>query len=111
MTDTNFQPASRPTTHFLAVVSLVLSILGLLPVLPLVGAIGGIVTGNLARKEITANQEQYAGEGTARAGVVLGWIGLGLAVAMLCLIVFALIPFHDISAVQTGPTIVIPVQP
>jgi Domain of unknown function (DUF4190) len=107
---TTEQPTTfRPTTHTLAVVSLVLSILGLLPILPVVGAIGGIVTGMIARKEIRARKDLYSGEGTAKAGIILGWIGLGLAVLLVCFIIAALIPFQN--SIQTGPSIIITVQP
>jgi hypothetical protein len=80
-----------PGTHALAVVSLVLSILGLVGVLPLVGSIGGIVSGNIARKEILANPDLHSGEGMARAGVVLGWVGVGMALLLGCLILAALV--------------------
>lgn len=82
-----------PGTHTLAIVSLVLSILGLVGVLPLVGSIGGIVSGNIARKEILANPDLHSGEGMARAGVVLGWVGVGLALLVCVLIVVGLLFF------------------
>ena len=112
MTTSEQPTALRPTTHVLAIVSLVLSILGLLPILPVVGAIGGIVTGMIARKEIRARQDLYTGEGMARAGIILGWIGLVVAVVLVCLILAALIPLTIYSqSIQTGPAIVITAQP
>jgi len=88
MTVENQQTLARPSTHSLAIVSLVLSILGLMPVLPLIGSIAGLVTGIMARKEIKARPDLYTGEGTARAGIILGWIGIGLIV--LACLAFAL---------------------
>ncbi len=88
--------SQAPGTHTLAIVSLVLSILGLVGVLPLVGSIGGIVSGNIARKEILANPDLHSGEGMARAGVVLGWVGVGLAILLCCLIVAALLFFMPV---------------
>ncbi len=100
---TSEQPTTlRPTTHVLAIVSLVLSILGLLPILPVVGAIGGIVTGMIARKEIRARQDLYTGEGMAKAGIILGWIGLILTVVLACLIIAALIPYFAIAPDRSG---------
>ncbi|MDD5368785.1 MAG: DUF4190 domain-containing protein [Anaerolineaceae bacterium] len=99
----------RPSTHGLAIISLVLSILGLLPILPVVGSIGGIVTGIIARKEIRARRDLYVGEGTAKAGIILGWIGIGLVVlAGLSLLLF-LMPVH--STITTGPAMVVTAQP
>lgn len=99
----------RPSTHMLAIVSLVLSILGLVPVLPIVGSIGGIITGIIARREIIARQDIYTGEGTAKAGIILGWIGLVLAVLLTCLIIGSLITFR--TNIQPGPVLEITVQP
>jgi hypothetical protein len=99
----------RPSTHGLAIASLVLSILGLLPILPFVGSIGGIVTGIIARKEIRARPDLYTGEGTAKAGIILGWIGIGLVVVAVISVLLFLIPVRSI--ITTGPTMVITVQP
>jgi uncharacterized membrane protein len=82
----------RPSTHALAIISLVLSILGLMPVLPVVGSIGGIVTGIIARKEIRTRPDLHTGEGYARAGVILGWIGLALVVLVICGFLLFLFP-------------------
>lgn len=81
------QPA--PATHALAIVSLALSILGLAGVLPLVGSIGGIISGHIARQEIEAKPQQYGGEGVARAGVVLGWVGVVIGLLLICLAALA----------------------
>ncbi len=99
----------HPTTHILAIASLILSILGMLPVLPLIGSIAGIVTGIIARKEIRNRPDLYTGEGTAKAGIILGWIGIGLIVLAACGILLFLLPYN--TMIQTGPTIVITAQP
>jgi len=88
------QPRSsfyQPQTHFLAITSLVLSILGLLPILPLIGSIAGIVTGYIARSEIRKQPGQYQGDGYAKAGIILGWIGVALAVLAVCGLLFFLL--------------------
>jgi hypothetical protein len=101
----------RQNTHSLAIISLVLSILGLMPILPVVGSIGGIVTGIIARREIAAKPDQLTGDGIAKSGIILGWIGL----ALVLLVVVGLILFmFPVSSTITGPqveTLVVPVQP
>lgn len=82
--------AQAPATHILAIVSLVLSILGLVGVLPLLGSIGGIISGRIAQQEIMARPDQHGGEGMARAGVVLGWVGVAIGLLLVCLIVAGL---------------------
>ncbi len=98
----------RPSTHGLAIVSLVLSILGLLPILPVVGSIGGIVTGIIARSEIHLHPDQYQGEGYAKAGIILGWIGIGLVVLAVVGLLTFLIP---VSTVTSGPSIIVTAVP
>ncbi len=107
------QLKTQPSAHFLAILSLVLSILGLLPILPLVGSIAGIVTGVTARKEIRTQPEKYSGEGTAKAGIILGWIGVGLAAVAaigIVLVVLFLTPVRTSGGTETIITIV-PVIP
>jgi hypothetical protein len=95
--------------HTLAIVSLALSILGLVGILPLIGSIGGIVTGVIARRQIRERPEAYNGEGMARAGIILGWVGIILG--LLILFAFGLLGvagfmgFLTSSSVQTGPPI------
>ena len=88
---TNFY---QPQTHFLAITSLVLSILGLLPILPLIGSIAGIITGYIARREIRKQPGQYQGDGYAKAGIILGWIGVAFAVLAVCGLLFFLLSFN-----------------
>ena len=100
MTENDQPILLRPATHFLAIVSLVLSILGMLPILPLVGSIGGIVTGIIARKEIQARPNLYSGEGTARAGIILGWIGVSL-IGLICVVGILGMAVFNISSQET----------
>jgi hypothetical protein len=83
---TSYQPpmGAAQQTHTLAIVSLIFGILGLVGVCPGIGAVVAIVTGNMAQNEIRANSAQYTGEGLAKAGVILGWVGVGLIVVGLC---------------------------
>ncbi len=87
----NETPSYAPATHTLAIVSLVLSILGLAGVLPLIGSIGGIISGRIARQEILDKPELYSGEGIARAGILLGWLGIAVGLLVCCLLLVGLL--------------------
>jgi hypothetical protein len=84
---------TQPASHALAILSLVLGILGLTPILPLVGSITAIVTGMIARREILAKPGEYSGESMARAGIILGWIGVALLLVVGCAALLFLVPF------------------
>ncbi|MGY3038488.1 hypothetical protein ACVWWQ_000075 [Rhodanobacter sp. TND4EL1] len=79
----SYQPSYRPaaTTSSLAVVSLVFGILSWC-LLPFVGALVAIVCGHLARSEIRRSplDHRMEGDGMAVAGMVLGYVQLGLCV-------------------------------
>ncbi len=68
----------------MAIVSLVMGILGL-SLLPILGSIVAVVTGYMARNEIRQSMGNLSGEGLATAGLILGWVGIGLAVLGLCI--------------------------
>lgn len=69
--------AAAPTNS-LAIVSLVLSLLGFI-----IGftAIGGVICGHIARRQIRERGEQ--GDGLALAGLIIGYILIGLGVAFV----------------------------
>jgi hypothetical protein len=81
------RPASSPSiarippvpTSGMAIASLVLGIGGL-TILPLLGSIVAIILGYMARNDIRQRPDQVSGDGLAVAGIVLGWISIGLAV-------------------------------
>ncbi|PIQ36799.1 MAG: hypothetical protein COW59_10475 [Lysobacterales bacterium CG17_big_fil_post_rev_8_21_14_2_50_64_11] len=72
-------------THTLAIVSLIFGLLSWIG-LPLVGAIVAVITGHLARAEITRSPEQFDGNGMALAGLILGWLNLALSLLALAAI-------------------------
>jgi hypothetical protein len=83
------QPVAE--TSSMAIISLIASIAGLF-ILPLAGSIVGIIVGNMAKKEILESGGMKTGEGLAQAGVIIGWVGLGLWVlGILVGIVFGVI--------------------
>ena len=70
------------STNIAAVVSLVCGLLAWFA-LPLVGALVAIVAGHGALRQIRASGGSEDGEGLALAGLVLGWLQLGLIVLAL----------------------------
>ena len=72
-----------PRTSTMATISLIAGIGGFF-ILPFIGAIVAIITGNSAKKEIANSGGTVGGEGMAKAGVILGWVGLILWAIALC---------------------------
>ena len=71
-------PPSLPTSG-MAIASLVLGVGGL-TVVPLVGSILAIIFGYAARNDIRQRPDEVSGEGLAMAGIIMGWIAVGLTV-------------------------------
>ena len=67
----------------LAIVSLIAGILGFFG-LPIIGSIVAIWAGYTARQETRAVPPRASGDGMATAGIVMGWIQVGLAVVAIC---------------------------
>jgi len=86
-------------TNALAIVSLVSSLAGL-SVFPWLGSIIGIITGYIGRKEIAASAGTEDGEGLAKAGLILGWIGALLPFVALLIIVLLGLFFMPISMIS-----------
>ena len=75
-------------TSTLAIVSLIAGILGFMG-LPIIASIVALFTGYAARKETRAVPPRVSGDGMATAGIVMGWIQIGLTVAAIfCLIAY-----------------------
>ncbi|OQA23521.1 MAG: hypothetical protein BWY63_00174 [Chloroflexi bacterium ADurb.Bin360] len=85
--DSNYGQSSgyAPRTSVAAVASLILGILGLIQILPIIGSIAGLILGYAAKNEISRGNGTISGDGLAQAGIILGWIGVGLMVIGLCL--------------------------
>jgi hypothetical protein len=89
----------------LAILSLVSSILGFF-LLPIVGSIAAVVAGNIALNQykdlVQANNNQGLlqpnnNQGMARAGVILGWIGLGIWIVGVVGVFLFLVPYNTIT--------------
>jgi hypothetical protein len=99
-------PYQRPNSS-MAIVSLIAGILGL-TLFPLLGSIVALITGYSARKEIQESAGALAGDGMALAGLIMGWIGIGLSLIGLCFAcaIFGLIPL--IAIVSEGSNWILP---
>jgi hypothetical protein len=74
--------AQLPTSS-LAIVSMVAGITGF-TIFPAIGTIVALITGYAARKETRATPPQAAGDGLATAGIIMGWVQVGMSVIGLC---------------------------
>lgn len=82
-------PSSAPNSG-MAVASLIASILGL-TLIPTIGSVLGLILGYMARNRIRDSAGTMGGEGLAKAGIILGWIGVALLVLGVCLAIAFLV--------------------
>jgi hypothetical protein len=72
--------------------------------LSILGAIPAIILGRNARQEIQASGGRITGDGMAQAGIILGWINVGLSVLGMCFVCAAFaIPFFAALGTSTSP--------
>jgi hypothetical protein len=76
-------PNAAPPNSSMALISLIAGILGL-TFIPIIGSIVAVITGPMARKEIRESAGGLSGDGLATAGIILGWIGIGLTILGIC---------------------------
>ena len=90
MNQQNYPPNVNYTTILpsstLATISMIAGILGFL-MLQVIGSIVAIWTGYEARKETRSVPPKATGDGMATAGIVMGWIQIGLFVVSICCLV------------------------
>ena len=84
-----------------AVASLVLGILGLILIGPL-GSIPAVICGHMARARIKKNPEGLDGEGLALAGLILGYVQIGLMAILLPLLAAILLPAVNKAVTTAG---------
>ena len=96
-----YAPVTPTSTS--AVVALVAGIAGL-TILPVVASIVAVIAGYSARKDIARTGE--GGAGFATAGIITGWIGIGLAVAglLLFVVVFLILGVSFTAIASSVPT-------
>jgi hypothetical protein len=83
---TPYQPRPAAPTNGLAIASLVSSIAGFFCG---VGYIVGIVLGFIAMKQIDESGGMQGGRGLALAGVIIGFVALGIGVLVLIIVLIA----------------------
>ena len=93
--------SSQPKTSGSAITSLVFGILTW-TFLPFIGAIVAVVTGNNAKKEIKNSNGSITGSGMATAGLILGWVHLGLTILAVVIIVILRILGPSINGIFTN---------
>jgi hypothetical protein len=86
---TPLPPAMRTST--MAIVSLISGIASWF-LLPIIAAIVAIITGHMAKKEIKNSTGMVTGNGMATAGLVLGYVQLGLGLCV-CIAVAVMLAF------------------
>jgi len=89
-------PPAQPTST-LAIVSLISGIVSWV-FIPFIAAVAAVITGHMAKNEIKKSNGMIGGNGLATAGLVLGYIqiGLGVCVCLAVVVMLALgmtIPF------------------
>lgn len=92
---------SDQTTSPWSIVSLVGGIANFVG-FPFWGAVIALIAGYLAKSEIEKSQGRIGGERLAKAGLILGWVGIGLGALTVCL---GILMFMGIigSAALCGP--------
>jgi hypothetical protein len=78
-----------PKTNGLAIASLVLGIAQIF--ICIIGGILALVFGYIARRQIDESGGTQGGRGMAVAGIILGWIGIGLGIAYVVIVIIAAI--------------------
>lgn len=87
-----------PETNALAIVSLVFGIIGW-TLMPVIGNMVAIICGHIARGQIRDSRGAQQGDGLALAGLILGYLGLLLGLALVLMIVFGIGVLGFIAAV------------
>ena len=73
----------------MSLLSFIFGVAGYLPI-HIIGGLGwiaAIILSKAGRKKIDENPEKYKGRGLAVAGKILGWIGVGIALIVLALVI------------------------
>lgn len=78
-------PVAQKQTSSLAVVSLIFSIVAFFGLF-FIGSLIGVICGHMARSAIRQSDGKIEGDGMALGGLILGYIGLGLALLFFLVI-------------------------
>jgi len=83
MTERNYSNQEQVTSAW-SIISLISGIANFIG-FPFWGAVAALVTGYAAKAEIQKSNGRVGGERLAKAGLILGWVGLGLGFLVICL--------------------------
>jgi hypothetical protein len=75
----------RQTTNGFAIASMVLGIVWVY----WIGSILALVFGYIAKRQIGASNGREGGGGMATAGIVLGWVGIGILIVVIVIAIIA----------------------
>lgn len=99
---TQVPPAGgQPKNETLAIVSLIFGISGFV-CLGIIGSIVAVITGSMAKKKIAASGGTLGGEGLAKVGLILGWIGIVLNILIIIGLIIAFV-FFGAASMQMQP--------
>lgn len=90
------------TTSIWAILSLISGI-GNFVGLWFIGAIVAIITGYVAKNEIEKGNGRVGGKRLADAGLILGWVGIGLSILTFCLTILIAVGVIGGSIALCGP--------
>ena len=82
--------SALPQNSSKAIVSLIFGILSFFPLWG-VGAIVALILGYMAKSDIRKRAGELTGEGMATAGIILGWVNLGITLLGICIWVVILL--------------------
>jgi hypothetical protein len=85
----------------LAIVSLISGIVGF-TFMPVIGGIVALITGYMARNETRSIPPKASGDGMATAGIIMGWVQLGLLVVGICCAIAYFVFIVGIFATSSG---------
>ena len=84
-------PPAGPRNSTMAIVSLISGIVSWF-LLPFVAAVVAVITGHMAKNEIKKGNGMITGNGMATAGLILGYVQLGLGLC-ICIVVAVMLAF------------------
>jgi len=91
-------------TSVWAVISLISGIANFI-VLPFFGAIAALISGYIAKDEIKKSDGRIDGDNMAKAGIIMGWLGVAFSVLTFCLTVLIIVGGIGGIILLTGPFI------
>lgn len=80
---TGYPMTAAPVINTVAIVSLILGIVGWILPIGLI-ALGAVISGHIARNQIRQSNGTMTGDKLALAGMILGYIQIGLVVVGIC---------------------------